>query len=436
MLGFLPLLICLFYSILQITPFYRSLQASYWAEQISQQTGFAITLAAVASPTPEQTVLHELVIRHPESGVRIGVVRQATFFMEKGQRLVELEDVSLEREQIRHAWEILHDSFFCRPDRYGTTAHFASNRLTIRDANQEFVMHDVSIKHLPSGESLMVAIDFDANQRIGVSQTPHVNEQISVSEETALKPKLSRVIIKRFHAEDQLLTKVHVRSQVRLPLGLFRGISPALDSFGENAKFTGVMDLDQTPASWTFQLHDSNVWDVNFAALYPHSPAPISGTGILTVHETLVRNDRLEYLFCTADIGPGRIASGLLQSLAKHLGLQANQRSPVLIHAFDHGAVTFRIQPGSIQLVGRLAGGAIFTDAIGPLAQRPESVWEERLSLERFLNVARDETSSSPNAEIPKQLSRRLLTWLPLDSSPGSNPESTTRISQTPTSTR
>ena len=415
--GLLPLICGLVFSALEFVPAYQRWRTSKWEDWLSTQLGIHVELAVLENRAPDRWVLHGVRLLHPESGATLGRVPQVEVLSRGKRWSILLHEPELERRQLTTTWKMVHDWFLCRPQRYSQAAAIGANHLIIRGPNASDEFTNIVVRMQPEENELALDIQFRMSPTLQPSGT-------STAQLVAKKEPASLLKIRRNHAENRLMTNLQLQTATPLPCELFHGLLPSTANLGEQATFTGLLDWQMRSAQWQLQFTDVSLQQVDFGNVGRWLGNKLSGQGMIYIHQASISNNHLESAVATiAATGPGSISSDLLAGVGRHLDIDVRQTNPVAIHAFEHAAFTVNIEPQRLQLVGRLPGGAIFRDAVGPLASRPQAKWDTTVPLAKVIDLLHDsdDDKSSRRHSMSRSLSpvaRVALRWLPLDAEP------------------
>lgn len=235
-MGVLPLIICFSFSALQFFPAYQRHEAEQWGEFLTARFGVDVAVAAYQSQAPRQFTLHGIQLRHPETRVTLGRVQCVEVEFRKGRWMIAMDGVELEARHASGAWKVVHDWFLCRPTRYTQAARFSIREFTIRAADADAKLHDISIDIEPTPEAMLLEFAF--------RQQPAPKPAQAESEK-------AKLIVKRHHDRKQLRTELQLRTGTSpLPCSLAGELFPMLSILGAEATFQGTLDLDLVDEQW------------------------------------------------------------------------------------------------------------------------------------------------------------------------------------------
>jgi hypothetical protein len=282
------------------------------------------------------------------------------------------------------------------------------DQLTIHQANGPQKLYDLSLNLLPGMEASVLSILFrpQPNSSSGVS-----TENSSAENE---KPKLSELIVKRKHQMAGLTTQMQLRTgESQFVCSLFSPLSPLVNRLGDQATFAGTMDLDIRRNTWRMVVTNGLFRGLDMAQLTSDTEAAISGQGWVQFEHLIVTHTGLEAAYGGGEILAGKMTQGFFHAFGKHMGVKLRETNQVSSYGFDVCKFAFDVREPNLHLFCSM------TDALGPLAERPEALWPQSLPLENIIfalqSCSLPPTGANPASGLPAtRLAKQALVWLPL----------------------
>jgi hypothetical protein len=421
LLGALPLLFVILFSIAQFIPVYQQHRADAWSTTLSGRLGVDVQVAAVESLAPERFVLHGIRLSHPESQASLGRIRSVLVHRKGAVWSIQLDQPDLETRQLATTWQMIHDWFVCRPQSTQPAIRIECDGLRLRDGNL-----DQSLE--PSLEQIAVEI-YSQTERTVVGA-----EFRMPTAEPGAKPCMLRIV--RQHSDRHLSTVLEFDSgPTGLPCKLISPVFPLVQQLGDRALFLGNLSLHQRNNTWQADVTKSSLKGIDFGRLASGLDFRFTGEGSLEFKNVRVTDRGLQYALCLVTADYGRIDGNLLIASQQMLGVSLPrpvQTANVELHSFDQLRAWFEIAPGTLSLVGgiehslpdkigprRLVPGTMIADAAGEIAVRssiepmPLQNLVSTLAYSQGVSVA----SANSSANSVGWLAQRAVWWLPLENS-------------------
>ncbi len=107
------------------------------------------------------------------------------------------------------------------------------------------------------------------------------------------------------------------------------------------------------------------------------------------------------------------MTQAFFHAFGKHLGVKLRETNQVSSYGFDDCKFGFDMREPNLQLFCSMS------DALGPLAERPEALWPQSLPLENIIFALQSCTVASTTdgqaSRLPAtRLAKQALVWLPL----------------------
>lgn len=416
-LGLLPLALCLVWSAQEFLPTYQRQQSSRWEQLLSSQIGAQLKIAAVESLAPQRYALHEVRLLHPETSVELGRARRADIERSGGKWIVKLTEPELEGADLATTWNSFHDWFLCRPRSAAHAAWVGMDQLTIHEASGPRILYDLTLNLLPGMDASVLSILFrpQPNNSFGGA-----TDNSSAENE---KPKLSELIVKRKHQTAGPTTQMQLRTgESQLACSLLLPLSPVVNRLGDQATFSGTIDLDIGRGAWRIRITNGLFGNVDMAQLTLDTEAAMSGQGWVQFENLIATHAGLEAARGAGIISTGKMTQALFHAFGKHLGVKLRETNQVSSYGFDDCKFSFELREPNLQLVCSMS------DALGPLAERPEAHWPQSLPLENIIfalqsctvasttaNQGSGQPSDQAASRLPAtRLAKQALVWLPL----------------------
>jgi hypothetical protein len=330
---------------------------------------------------------------------------------------LQLNAPEIDGRQLRSTWQLLHDSFVCRPQAFAPSVHVDAEEVVIRNSTlSPERIQKLSVGIFPQADETQVIAKFLASNSSGGSTLP------------------ATLMIDRGHRESQLFTRVKlITGDTGLPCSLLAPLFPKTVHLGQRSAVVGTFELTQRNSEWRLEISDAWLQQVDIGSLPVTPDTRVTGEGALKCVQAIISHRGLQEFVGAAYIDQGRIDRGFLVAAQQYLGVhlirdvQTASTSTVM---FDRLRFGFSISPQKFQLKGfaehdpgagkRLASGTLLADALGEIAVRTEVIVPLQnvvALLSRSSSVSPALATSSPvvSDEYSENVSlRQALRWLPL----------------------
>ncbi|QDV27143.1 hypothetical protein Q31a_55300 [Aureliella helgolandensis] len=446
-LGVLPLAFCVAWTLLHATSLYGRFRTAQWEAWLTGTLGVSVEVASWEGKSPDRFVLHGIQLKHPETKQIIARVQSADVAFYRGQWLVQLDQPNLESDQMATVWRIAHDWMLCRPSAASKAAVFRMQQVVVRSETREQTLRNVLVSFFPEFDSQWLTIDFQFTDRPEHLVGAQSHEALAQNEsQQAEQIDSSRLMIRRHHGEQQLMTEMQLRTgATSLPCSLVVDLLPQLKALGDQARFAGVIDFRQWNRVWglwinkpksTPEANSDDEWSrfegIDFGRLTWGSGAALNGMGNLLIKEAFLSSEGLQSIHGGLEMPtPGFISGRLLETMGRYMDVvtPVTQSMPDGGYAFRAVHCFFQISPGKIHLVGRQPDGVIVAGNQGVLATRAIEKWSQPIELSRVVAALSDSAKfvsesvvdedstglRSTHREVLGWLPKLAMVWLPLE---------------------
>ena len=321
---------------------------SVWCARLSAYLGLDVDLDRADVPRPDTVVLRDLVIREPESGRRVALVRRLRIRTTDGKRLFVLSDAEVQPQQLARLGELFHDRVM-RVAR-GLKAQVNVAHVTVHHVAGSQVFHDVRAFVDPSEHGLRAALEF----------RPHGSTEAA------------HLILERLRHQLPAVTRYEFQSPTPLPCTLLDQRLAPWGQLGDHCRFAGSARLEKTEHGWRGSLNGT-LTEVELDRLVTERlPHRLSGKADVDVRPLTFARSRLLQMAGSVRCQGGEIGTDLLGQTARHLECIADSRgihSEVAAIPFRELAAEFELDARGIQLRGQCEhpSGAVLVDRQGPL---------------------------------------------------------------------
>ncbi len=430
-LGVLPLALCITWSLWQFSPLHQHRQARVWGELLSSQLGLRVSVAAFETRSPERFALHEIRLTHPETKAELGRIRLVEVQRLSGKWWIRLGQTELEGRHTATTWNLIHNAWLCRPQPTLQSVEISAAGCTIHGPTGDQLLQEITIVSPPTVDSTTVEIAFGmaANASTTTSQKSAALAHAASNPTDKHQIKLD---LTRFHQQDELRTVLHLRTGATgLPCSLLAGLSPAIESLGAEASFSGSLDLTMRGSSWRGVLSNSVLAGIDLNQLTGGAGLALSGQAVLEVEQLEINDQRIELARGRGAITSGQISGELFHGLHQHLGVGVREINPLKAYGFDRFDFAVHIQQPNLLL------GVVMHDAQGKLAERNDvasPIPLDRLvtALSSSTNIADGKGATPTASTLPSSwLAKQALRWLPLADEQSQQARANLQLSQT-----
>lgn len=418
LLGVMPLLMVMAFSIAQFIPAYQEHRASSWSTWLSGRLGVQVQVAAVESLAPERYVLHGLRLSHPESRASLGRIRSVKVSRQASVWSIELDQPEFETRQLSATWRMIHDWFVCRPQATQPALRIVCPDLRIRDLDQDQSLEQIAVEIYSQADRTIVGAEF----------------RMAGAEPNA-KPTMVRIV--RQHSDRHLSTILDLEcGPTGLPCNLIAPVFPQAQMLGDRAIFLGNLSLYQRNNAWQVNLTKSWLAGVDYSCVNFGIESHVTDRNLVWFENLKVTDRGLQNAKGGIKVMHGRIAGDLLLASQQHLGVELPRtvQAAGVAQSFEQLEALFEISPGVFQLSGcleqtlpdtlgvsrPLAPGTLIADAAGEIALRAN--YDERMSLHCLLSALEYRagvTTASGVSSVSEDSSAKWFTsqatwWLPL----------------------
>ncbi len=279
------------YSLVRITPWYKSYQRDYWERRISDNLGINVRFAGIEFPRPDHFRAHECVCVHPETGVEILRMARLDVAMDRSGWTVDLlkPELNGQRQQLQSTMQVIHDWFLCRPQKSASLLKLTVPELLVYDGpvSTKFQCVEVGFKPTENTSTLFLKFALDGQK---------------FSEPASLR-------VERNHTmEPPKTTCVLVSNEIAIPCSLLAQRFPSLYQLGGNATFQGTAIWSQSDV-WAAEL-SGKFASVDLSDLTAELGSPVRGLATLAINNASIKNG-------TVDNASGSITT-IRSSLASH----------------------------------------------------------------------------------------------------------------------
>jgi hypothetical protein len=407
LLGAAPLLLCLYLAIATFIPGYGQRQAATWEERLEKTFGLKFQIGKAQMLAPYRMRFDNVQILQPESKKLVAQVQSIELALGPSDSWnIRLTSPQVQLDQFSYAVRTLNHWYLSRPSSSLQRAVIQSDGLTLMDSADAADLSAVTIKVLPDGKRWRL----DASFAIPPAH-PHRTRSAAVSPEC-------RFIVERKSSKDSIATDMQLRLPSPIPCGVLAKLfEPRIASIQNSnlglvsSQFSGNIDVRSTDQKVDYYVVDSTISNIDMGRVTAGSESILSGIGRLNITRAKLNSTQLELVEGTMEFGPGRIDASFLQSLRFSLGIRVPLQYSVSSIGFDRMAVSFRIQPNSIEFIGAGNEGALIEDSLGAVALRTDPSKLPLISLVDALAYKRE----NPTTPRFSPLVRTALLWLPLE---------------------
>lgn len=435
-LGILPLAFCGIWSGLNQLPAYKQWEVASWENWLSEKLDMNVEMERVERPSPSRVVFHRLSFKHRESAVEFGSVKRVDV-RSGAYAAILVENPILATDQLPLVWKRIHDRLLCSPEQVDRVVDVDNFQLAVQSELEEKHLRVVHCRLTP-GElehSLVVKFFVSADRMDSLAiesdiVAGHAAAGPTLAGMQAVKPLAAELRITRDRSGGQLATNTELRTgSTALPCWLISALNPAIAQLGANASFRGQVTSVQTENDWRIDFGTPGNGEnrqpvvcefdqIDFGQLTWATNARVRGTGKMQIDSAQLSQSGLQFANGRISIQSPRasISSKLLESSQKNLGFVG---SPIKVipngaHYFEHLAIEFRINPGTLKLAGEIVSGESATGAAQYLAYRHPQWINQPMSLSNALAVL-NEVSYSGQFPTDQRLARQASVWLPVE---------------------
>lgn len=394
---FLPTSITLMITLWNQTPWSSSWRADRWERQVSEATGWTVSIDKALALSPREYQLTGIRWRHPETDNEIGYSDIAWLTRYEQSWVLRLQAIEVHVDQLAELTGWLHDRLLCkRPSQpFRFMVQIDQLRLLKSDSSDDFKQLD---------------LDWQADTQQSVVSLTALPETVDAAEKVLLK-------VVRMHDASGPKTQWLFQSNGNpLGAGLLSSIWPEAARLGANASFVGDIRAERSKQDSVWSI-DGSLEMISLDELTRLLPQGLAGTGRIGGLRATVRNQQLVQasgeLFIT---GGGSLHREWLISATQILRLRLREgladSAATFVH-FDQLNCQFDWDKEGLRIHGGLSG----------LSQDPRVANIEGLLAVDSLGALFAD-SGVPEESLPRATSLQVIQWLttsPSNSSAGLN---------------
>jgi hypothetical protein len=403
---FLPTTITLICTLWNQTPWSSAWRADRWERQVSEATGWSVSIDKAIALSPRQYQLTGIRWRHPETDSKIGSSDIAWLTQYEQGWVLRLQTIEVQVDQLADLTQWLHDRLLCKRPSQAFRLLVQIDQLSLLRAEQA-----ESFKQLD--------LDWQADAQQSVALLTALPENVDAAEKVSLKAV-------RLHDASGPKTQWLFQSNGNpCGVGLLASIWPETARLGANASFVGDIRAERSKQNTVWSI-DGSLEMISLDELTRLLPQGLAGTGRIGMLRATVRNQQLVQASGELSIaGGGSLHREWLISATQILGLRLREgladSAATFVH-FDQLNCQFDWDKDGLRIHGGLSGlsqdprvaniqGLLAVDSLGPLFA-DSGVPEENLPRASSLQVIEWLTTSPSNANATLVQSHELANIL------------------------
>lgn len=407
--GAAPLLMVVVVTVFYWSPLVQNYMKRSWETRVGANLGLRIRAGSLKWLTLEQFRAEDVVAFHPETDVPMVKVRRLDGLMKpKGWSLI-LEDPVLDADQLEPALQLLHDGFLCKPQTRETMlALSVPNGFSLHRGGEQTRLGQIELVMKPteSQSSLLAKFAF-ADQPFGEVQLQ----------------------VARSHDPENLATSLEIQSPKSwIGMSNFHSWLPFLRSFGEDARFRGVLRAQwggvDSDAMFQGQLDQLRLGDLTASF-----GSPLRGEGMASIERINLRNGKILYAKGKLEVAQGVANTAWLKRASQWLQLPSNWQSQLLesqnIEAFAAG---FEISHEGLRLQGLLPGPSQWPPVAIQLGQGTVCTPKEIVPMTHLVAAVQSTTGSE--VDLNAMQLAAMLPWPGQETSVGGEKPPSSRITR------
>lgn len=291
------------------TPWYQSRKLAELTYALGRETGLEFEIGRCDRIAPGKYVLENVRVSDPDSRQPVATIRLIDYFHDDHQVAVILHQPQFQSAGLGHAWTMLHERLISRPAR--TVLPIT---ITATDAS--------ILSRTGSMPPMIVRADVRPEKE---------NVRMIVEAEHPTHPLGPRLRVDLFRDRDQEIptTKLVLSTEgTALPCSALAEYAPAIKSLGRDAEFRGVMECNETPNGWSYDLKTSSFTNLNLSDLTDHLPHRVVGIAELHLRRCLIDpGESVDLVGSIESSKPSnlRIKTPLLLAIREHLGMRIDE---------------------------------------------------------------------------------------------------------------
>ena len=370
------------------TPWYHAYRVSATEARLQDWLGMRFEIEHIEDLAPGAVRLSGIKIFEPETGVEVARARLVQWVRDKEQIGVSIHQPELQSIQLQHAWYLIHDRFFCRPELTTVRARIRAADLTIHSETGPATANNVDVYIQPAEQATQLTANF---QLAGLpSSRPAVIS--AIRDRSVSLPK----------------TVWTLRSgSTPLPCSALAEYLPVMKSLGPAAEFSGSLNWHLQDNRWQMDLSGCHFRKVELARVFDRPAHKFVGMADIQLTRCQLADGRFTDLVGMMEVAePGRIGSELVAAAEKILHVHVAPdaaRLPGGDLTFDHLDLAFSLEQNDLRL------GVLLSESGQTIASKS---WDD--SAVPAFKVA---SLVAPNSSVQlpvNSLSIRLMDLLPL----------------------
>ena len=381
---------------------YQSRTTERLEASIQHSLGLIVEFEEHQHPAPNRWILSNVTLRHPETLVKIGRVREIHWVNNSDESRILLEQPEIEARHLTMFWESIHNEILRRPQEFTSPISIAANDLTIQNGNQAFTLSDLDARLANSGNN------------------SSLSAQLQLADQLGQSPMMLEILRDRGDHQDKqspaLITTVTLNTNgAPLPCSVLADFATPFEQLGQTASFTGQLRCQWTVDQWQLDLSGSRFESLELDRLFENQSHRLSGTASIQLDHCLIAPHlNQSEIYGMLKASEGLIGKNLLHQASDHLKLRLLQTELWSQYSgdvpYDIFSIGFTISGTQLQLDGICQnyagyenypkGTAIILNGY-PLAQTTD----ESLESLRLL------TTIAPTHSVPVPLSQQTH-WL------------------------
>jgi hypothetical protein len=331
----LPTLFTLCMVIWVHTPWYQAYRVECTEAKLQDWLGMRFEIEAIDDLAPGALRLRGLKIIEPETGTEVARARMVQWVTTKDQMGVSVHQPEFQSAQLEHAWHLLHDRFFCRPDLTATRVRIKSADLTI---------------HSDAGAATATNVDMLIQP---AEQTTQLSVSFHLAGTTGIRPAMIAAVRDRAHSLPQTVWTLK-SGDSPLPCSALAEYLPVMKLLGPAAEFSGSLHWSLQDRKWQMDLGGCHFRKVELARLLDRPSYKIVGQADLQLTRCQLVDGRFTDLAGVLEVAEaGRVGRDLLAAAEQNLQLQVVPDAPRLPGgdlAFDHLDLAFSLEKNDLRL--------------------------------------------------------------------------------------